>query len=199
MHIKTIVSEEMQQNCYIVEKDGIGLLIDPGMDTFKILKEAEGIKIKYILLTHCHFDHIYSLNEIRDSKMVVGSEKCSRNILDTKISLSGDRRLSDKPCDIIMSDGEKRSFDRIYVKCIYTPGHTDGSVCYLIENNLFSGDTLFSGSVGRCDLPTGNIKDLENSVRKKLYKLPDSVTVYPGHGWSTSIGFEKKNNGYFTE
>lgn len=199
MHIKTIVSEEMQQNCYLVEKDDKGILIDPGTDTFKILKETEGTKINYILLTHCHFDHIYSLKELWGSKKVVGSLKCSGNIMNPEVSLSGSTRLSDKPCDIVMSDGEEKNFDGIDVKCIYTPGHTDGSVCYLIGNNLFSGDTLFSGSVGRCDLPTGNIKDLENSVRKKLYRLPDSVTVYPGHGGTTSIGFEKKNNGYFTE
>ena len=86
----------------------------------------------------------------------------------------------------------------IDIKCIYTPGHTDCSVCFLAENSLFSGDTLFFESVGRWDFETGNFQELENSVRNKLYSLPDDTKVYPGHGRQTSIGYEKKN-GFFKE
>ena len=98
-----------------------------------------------------------------------------------------------------MTDGEERDFDGISVKCIYTPGHTDGSVCYLIENNLFSGDTLFKRSIGRCDLPTGNMDILEDSIKNIIYKMDENIVVYPGHGEETTIGYEKKNNLYITE
>ena len=98
-----------------------------------------------------------------------------------------------------MEDGEKMNFDGINVKCIHTPGHTNGSCCFLIENNLFSGDTLFNGSIGRCDLPTGDFKEIENSIRNKIYKLESDVLVHPGHGTVTKIGLEKKFNAFFTE
>ncbi len=199
MDIKVIVSERMDQNCYLITKGVKGILIDPGIDTLKILKETEGIEINYILLTHCHFDHSFSVNDLRGSKKVVGSKECSSNILNKKIALSTAVSLVTRPLDIIMEDKEERDFDGIKVKCIYTPGHTSGSVCYLIEDNLFSGDTLFERSVGRCDLATGNFDVLENSVKNKIYTLDENIVVYPGHGNRTTIGFEKKYNAYITE
>ncbi len=199
MEIKTIVTEKMDQNCYLIKKGVKGILIDPGIDTLKILKETEGIEIKYILLTHCHFDHSFSVNDLRGGKMVVASKECGSNILSQKIALSTAVSLVTAPIDIIMEDGEEKDFDGINVKCIKTPGHTSGSVCYMIENNLFSGDTLFRRSVGRCDLPTGNYDELEKSIKDKIYKLDENVIVFPGHGEKTTIGFEKKYNAYVTE
>ncbi len=199
MKIKTIVSYEMDQNCYLITENGVGILIDPGLDTFKIIKETEDITINYILLTHCHFDHLYSLNEIRGEKRVIGTKNCSFNMIRPEISLAGSDALPKASCDIEMEDGEEMDFDGIKVKCIHTPGHTNGSCCYLIENNLFSGDTLFMQSIGRCDLPTGNFKEIEKSIRNKIYSLDDETTVYPGHGPKTTVLYEKKNNGYFTE
>ena len=185
----------MDQNCYLIKNGNIGILIDPGIDTEKILKETEDIDINYILLTHCHFDNVYSCNYME--KNIVGSENCSENLKNSSIVLG---EISVKNgCDIILKDGEERDFDGIKVKCIYTPGHTNGCVCYLIENNLFSGDTLFKRSIGRCDLPTGNMEEIENSIRNIIYKLDENITVYPGHGDETTIGYEKKNNLYFTE
>lgn len=195
MEIKKIVTREMDQNCYLIKNGRYGILIDPGIDKEKILKETEDIEINYILLTHCHFDHVYSCNYME--KIIAGSEKCSNNLKNPDIVLGG--IFVENGCDIILKDGEERDFDGIKVKCIYTPGHTNGCVCYLIENNLFSGDTLFKGSIGRCDLPTGNIDILENSIRNIIYKLDDGITVYSGHGEETTIGYEKKYNLYFTE
>lgn len=199
MEIKTIVTEKMDQNCYLIKEGVKGILIDPGIDTLKILKETEGLEINYILLTHCHFDHSFSVNDLRGSKMVAGTKECNSNILNQKIALSTSVSLVTSPLDIIIKDGEERDFDGIKVKCIHTPGHTSGSVCYLIGDNLFSGDTLFKMSVGRCDLPTGDFRELENSVKNKLYTLDEKITVYPGHGGKTTIGFEKKYNAYITE
>lgn len=199
MEIKSIVTDRMDQNCYLVKKGVKGILIDPGIDTLKILKETEGTEINYILLTHCHFDHSFSVNDLRGGKMVVGSKKCSDNIMSQKIALSTAVSLVTAPLNIIMEDGEEREFDGIKVKCIHTPGHTSGSVCYQVENNLFSGDTLFKRSVGRCDLPTGDWDILEKSVKNKIYTLDENINVFPGHGEKTTIGFEKKYNAYITE
>lgn len=199
MEIKKIVSAEMDQNCYLIEENGFGILIDPGLDTEKIMKETENVVINYILLSHCHFDHLYSLNKIRGEKKVVGTKNCSLNMIRPDISLCGIESLPEASCDIEMEDGEEMNFDGINVKCIHTPGHTNGSCCFLIENNLFSGDTLFNGSIGRCDLPTGDFKEIENSIRNKIYKIQSDVLVHPGHGTVTKIGLEKKFNAFFTE
>ncbi len=199
MEIKKIVSLDMDQNCYLIEENGFGILIDPGLDSEKILKETENVKVNYILLTHCHFDHLYSLNKIKGSKKVVGTKNCSLNMIRPEISLCGVESLPKASCDIEMEDCEEIDFDGINVKCIKTPGHTNGSCCYLIEDKLFSGDTLFCRNIGRCDLPTGDYQEIENSIRNKLYKLDDEIVVYPGHGVETKIGFEKKFNAFFTE
>jgi len=199
MEIKTIVSYEMDQNCYLITENGSGILIDPGLDTIKILKETEDISINYILLTHCHFDHLYSLNEIRGKKRVVGTKNCSNNMTRPEISLAGAGVLPKTSCDIEMEDGEEMNFDGIKVKCIHTPGHTNGSCCYLIDGKLFSGDTIFFRSVGRCDLPTGDFKELENSIRNKIYSFSDETLIYPGHGIETTVEYEKKLNEFVAE
>ncbi len=199
MEIKTIVTQEMDQNCYLITEGVKGILIDPGIDTLKILKESEDFEINYILLTHCHFDHTHSLNKIRKGKICVCSKNCSKNIMSQKVSISSPEAVLKTPCEIILEDGEERDFDGIKVKCIYTPGHTNGSVCYLVENYLFTGDTLFYRSIGRTDLPTGNFNEIESSIKEKIYTLGDATLVYPGHGPATTVGFERKNNGYITE
>ena len=199
MEIKKIVSYEMDQNCYLISENSFGILIDPGFSTEKILSEIKDVKVNYILLTHCHIDHLYSLNKIRSSKMVVGTKNCSLNMIRDEISLCGIDCLPDASCDIEMEDGQVLNFDGICVKCIHTPGHTNCSCCYLIENNLFSGDTLFRTNIGRCDLPTGDYLVIEKSIRKKLYCLDDEIKVFAGHGQETTIGFEKKFNAFFTE
>lgn len=198
MEIKIIKSFGLEQNCYLLINKNEGILIDPGEDTFSILKSIENIDVKYILLTHCHFDHVYSLSEIRGSKLVLGSKFLQKNIANSKIVLSNLGDNFNAKIDDVFLDGEEKIFCGIKIKCIYTPGHTDCSCCYLAENSLFSGDTLFFGSIGRCDFPTGDYSELENSIRNKLYKLPDDTVVYPGHGEKTTIGQEKKY-GYFKE
>lgn len=197
MKIITIVSEEMDQNSYLLVNGRDAVLIDCGLDTFKILKETQGYNLKYILLTHCHYDHTYSLNELKGQKTVLGSKKLIKNITDQKITFLPSCENLEGKIDGFFNDGEVKNLCGIDIKCIYTEGHTDCSVCYLAEKCLFSGDTLFFGSVGRWDLETGDFEKLKNSV-KKLYNLPDDTVVYPGHGRTTTIGHEQKN-GYFKE
>ena len=198
MEIKRIVSRGTEENCYLLINGTDAVLIDPGEDTFKILAECEGYNVKYILLTHCHYDHIYSLSEIKGHKTALGSFNLMRNIMCPKITLLSSCENLEGKLDGFFKDGEEKDLCGIKVKCIYTPGHTDCSCCYLAEGCLFSGDTLFLGSVGRWDLETGNFLELEKSVRALLYSLPEETVVYPGHGDKTSIGFEKKN-GFFKD
>lgn len=196
MEIKTIVTEQMGQNCYLLTKNGKGILIDPGMDTFKILRETQNIEVTHILLTHCHYDHLWSLNELRKGKIAVCSKKCAENMLSLKKTLCPLETLPKASAEKIITDGENININGIEIKGIYTPGHTDGSMCFLADGNLFSGDTIFYENIGRWDLPTGNYEELKASVTK-LYMLADDTAVYPGHGPATSVGHEKKY-GYFT-
>lgn len=198
MEIKVIKSLEMDENCYLLINGRDAVLIDPGEDTFKILKEIQNYNVKYILLTHCHFDHIYSLSELKGQKIVLGSFNLLKNIIDPKITFLPSCENLDGKIDEFFKDGEEKNLCGIDIKCIYTPGHTDCSVCFLAEGCLFSGDTLFFGSVGRWDFKTGDFLELEKSVRNKLYLLTDDTKVYPGHGGKTTIGYEKKN-GFFKE
>lgn len=191
MEIKKIVSESMGQNCYLIKNGGKGILIDPGEDTAKIMSESESVDVSCILLTHCHYDHVWSLNDL--GKRVMCSEKCAENMTKPEITLCPAEILPRKKGEIIREESFK--VDEIEITPIYTPGHTDGSMCFLIDGNLFSGDTLFCGSVGRWDLPTGDFASLSRSI-KKLYTLPPKTAVYPGHGSSTTIEDEMKY-GYF--
>lgn len=203
MRIKKLSSLITDENTYIVydENTKNGLVIDPGYSTDGILKSANenNIKINYIFITHCHYDHIEFMEELRQKTgaPLVSGDKASINITDPAInhSYSGlGYDISAKKSDIILDDGEKFDADGIIVKCVYTPGHTNCSVCYIIKNHIFSGDTLFLRSIGRSDLPTGNAEELEKSIKEKLYAFDDNMIVNPGHGDNTSIGYEKKFN-----
>lgn len=206
MKIKTVNNYYTDENTYIVydENTKNGFVIDPGYKCDGILKSAEddGIKIKYIFITHCHYDHISDLEPLREKTgaLLVSGDKASINITDPDInlSLSGlGYALSAKKSDIVLGDGEEFKIDGINVKCIYTPGHTNCGVCYLVDNKkLFTGDTLFLRSIGRSDLPTGNQDTLVNSIKTKIYALDDEIEVFPGHGESSSVGYEKKFNLY---
>lgn len=204
MKIKTLNNYLNDENTYIVydENTKNGLVIDPGYNCEGILKSAsdDSINIKYILITHCHYDHISDLEELREKTgaKLVSSKNGSVNIGIPEINhsvLGLGYALSAKKSDIILEDNEELNLDGLNIKCIYTPGHTNCGVSYLINNKkLFAGDTLFLRSIGRSDLPTGDGEQLISSIKNKLYKLDDETDVFCGHGNVTSIGYEKKFN-----
>ena len=190
-------------NTYLVydESTRNGVIIDPGctMDKIEKLIDDNNVHVKYIFLTHCHYDHIKSVNTLKEKTgaQLVTGDNCSINIKNININLSLyglGYEISDIDADKILKDNEKLIFDNIEIKCIYTPGHTDCSVCFIIENEIFSGDTLFLRSCGRWDLPTGDFSTIEKSIKERLYSMPDDMNVHPGHGASTTIGYEKKYN-----
>ena len=206
MQIKIFNNYHNDENTYLLYKNGTGVVIDPGNSETDIISFANenGIDIKYIMLTHCHYDHIEFLEPLRKktgAKLISG-DNCAANVVNPRMNLSifglGYELSPQKP-EIILSDGEVFNADGMEFKCIYTPGHTNCSVCYIIENRIFAGDTLFLRSCGRWDLPTGDENTIVKSIREKLYTLDDTMAVYPGHGRETTIGYEKQFNMFVSE
>lgn len=192
-----------QTNCYFVYEEGKSevLFFDPadrGDYIYEGLK-AKGFSVAAILLTHGHFDHIWGgerLHELSGAKVYAcESEKELCMNVSMNISAAAGRECSIEP-DVLLKDGEQVTIAGITFKVIATPGHTGGSCCYYFEKDkvLISGDTLFQESVGRTDFPTGSMSTLVRSIKEKLMVLPEDVNVYPGHGDSTTIGYEKVNN-----
>lgn len=201
IHVEKIISFNFDQNCYLVyDENKNGFLVDPGFDTLKILKKIEELNVNagYILLTHCHYDHIFSVSELRGHKKLVCGEKCSENIGSLGMNLSAGigSPFTVAPADIIVSDESEFIIGDMKIRCIASPGHTDCGFCYMVEDMLFSGDTLFLRNVGRWDLPSGDENTLKKSIREKLFSLPDNTRVLCGHGGDTTIGYEKKYNFY---
>ena len=204
MQIQEITGGMLPTNCFIVtdEETGISAVIDPGFisdELFDRIKELK--KVDAILLTHGHFDHIWGANELRrlSGAPIYAYEE------EKKVCENAAMNVSDqagRPETVIpdhyVKDGELLEFAGMRFRLIATPGHTAGSCCYYMEEEkiLFSGDTLFEGSVGRTDFPTGSMSSLVRSIKDKLLVLPEDVTVYPGHGEKTTIGDEKKYNPY---
>jgi len=176
------------------------VLIDCTQDSPEIedvLKEY-GAQLKYILLTHGHFDHIMGVNDFRskhDCKVYVHED--DKILMDTIKEFSRDFGLPHseiQKVDGYLKENDVIKFGGHEIKVIHTPGHTKGGVCYLVEDELFSGDTLFYESIGRTDLPGGSFDQLKSNIKEKLFTLDDNIKVYPGHGWTSTIGHEKINN-----
>lgn len=192
-------------NCYLVKNDGTGegFIVDPGYDDGKTEAGVAELDMKpvAVLLTHGHFDHIMAVDRMRELyggiPVYIGENEL--DIIenpDLNCSTSIMRRARSTHADVTVGDGEVLNIAGFTIKAMHTPGHTQGGMCYYIESEgtLFSGDTLFNGSVGRTDFPTGNAKTLIESVKTKLMVLPDETKVYPGHGDATTIAAEKTGN-----
>lgn len=198
MEIKILNDLYSDENTYFLIENGKAIVIDPGSSLEKTVKFAEGIDIEYIFLTHSHYDHITCVNELREkyNAKICCTKECAENIKNPNVSLTlmGLGKKLVLEADIILD--ENFDFYGNIIKVLKTPGHTSCSTVFLMGENLFSGDTIFYQNVGRWDLPTGDGETLGNSIREKIYTLPENVKIYPGHGKSTSVGYEKKYNMY---
>ena len=207
LKIGRIVMGMCQTNCYFVYPEGKSevILFDPadrGDYIYHSLKD-KGFTGAAILLTHGHFDHIWGLEELKElsGAKVYAYEEEKEVCENASVNVS---KGAGRPCEITadeyVKDGATISVAGMNCQLIATPGHTKGSCCYYFEEEgiLISGDTLFQESVGRTDLPTGSMSALVRSVKEKLMVLPADVKVYPGHGESTTIGYEKEYNPFLS-
>ncbi len=194
----------MVTNCYITanKETKNAILFDAPDDAEKILNYIKNkeLNLKYVFLTHAHFDHICALDTIlkeTDAKLALHEDEV-KYLNDASLNLaeSAGIVIPEIKENITFKDGDEFDFEGMPIKVIHTPGHTEGSVCYLFKDTLVSGDTLFKQSIGRSDFPLGNLNDEIKSIKEKLMLLSDDTSVYPGHGFSTSIGRERKENPY---
>lgn len=205
MQIKCFDTGPIQTNTFIVSKGNEALIVDPAALTRAMADyiEKNSLAVKYILLTHGHFDHLLGVNEVKEkynAKVIIGINEAEMvNDASKNGSAKWTIPLGEIKIDKYVSEGDEIKLSDSTFKVIETPGHSKGGVSYYSgeENVLFSGDTLFAGSIGRTDLYGGNMEEIRNSIVNKLYRLPDNTIVYPGHSLMTSIGEEKINNGYF--
>ncbi len=200
MIVEKIEVGKLATNCYLAGSPEALIVIDPGDEAERILAyvSEKGYKVKYVVLTHCHYDHIGAAAAILNAtgaKLILG-EKEKENYQNRRVSLCGYFSATPelKEPDRLVCEGDTITSGEYTFTVLETPGHTSGSMSLLCEDKLFSGDTLFYLSVGRADFPTGDMDVLVSSIREKLFTLPDSATVYPGHGEVTNIGFEKLHN-----
>lgn len=198
----------IQTNCYFLyhEETRECLVFDPGYEAEKIIGHIKKNQLKPvgILLTHGHFDHITAAEKVRkELKAKIYAAQAEQELLaDSMLNASAQFGSPvSLQADEWFQDGQEISILGQTMRCILTPGHTSGGMCYYFPKAgiLFSGDTLFQESVGRTDFPTGSGHQLIRSVREKLFCLPEAVKVYPGHGMATSIQNEKMFNPYAVE
>ncbi|MBI3600866.1 MAG: MBL fold metallo-hydrolase [Nitrospinae bacterium] len=203
MIFETIVVGALDVNCYIVgcESHGSAAVIDPGDNSKTILDfiKSKGFKITYIINTHAHADHVGANGKIKESSdapLLIHKGDSDFLTSEANREMAAFYGVSPSPkADRLLSDGDIIEIcPDVSFRVIHTPGHSPGGICLLYNGFLFTGDTLFAGSVGRSDLPGGSHSDLISSIKTRLMVLDDKVKVFPGHGPSSTIGEEKEYN-----
>lgn len=199
MYLKRLATGMLLSNCFILGDDGEGAVIDPGVEYGEVVQnlEAQKLSLKYIILTHAHIDHIFQMEELRSAcggKVVIHEDDAPLlgNAMLNGAALFGFNKVFGE-ADLCVKGGDSLELGGIRLEILHTPGHTPGSMCVKAEDCLFTGDTLFRLGVGRTDLGAGDHDRLMNSL-KELMKLDDSLKVYPGHGSTTDIAYERNNN-----
>ncbi len=187
MKIEKIVVGLYQENCYLIIKDNKCIIVDPGDESEKIISKIEKLKLNVlcIIITHAHFDHVGALNDVLDKYKVpiyyrnINNEIKYNNLIDV--------------------NEEKYIVDDFKFEVIFTPGHRNDCITYYFyeENIMFTGDFLFKGTIGRTDLEYASVSDIKKSLNK-IKKYNNEITIYPGHGPSSNLKYEKENNVYLT-
>lgn len=204
MIIKTFIEPPIDNNNYLLidETTKEAALVDCSSVDDRIQNELEkqGVTLKYILLTHGHFDHIAGIRPNLRSGEVLPKIVMHKADLDwlkkanQYLPMFGMPEITIPTIDIFVEDGSIIELGSLKIKVLHTPGHTQGGVCYLVDNCLFSGDTIFKEAVGRCDLEGGDFNQIVESIETKIFTLPPETEIYPGHGRTTTVEWEKLHN-----
>lgn len=208
MQIQGFPLGAFQTNCYVITDAGTrtAIVIDPGYQPDIVLDAIEGYSVTHILLTHAHLDHIGGLAQLKQHTGAPVSIHRNEQDWLTDPMLNGSGRwpqaggyITGPAADRFVADGDRIFFAGTEILVRHVPGHSPGSVAYILNDQVFAGDTLFYGSIGRTDLPGGGTATLLRSIRTKLFTLPDHTVVYPGHGQETSIEREKQLNPFLRD
>lgn len=210
MRIERTVTGPLQVNCWVIADAGNAVVIDPGGDVPAVLGAVGTDTVSAIVLTHAHFDHLGGVRELAEATgapVLVHEADAHRITSDdaagTGGALFGFPAMTSPPADRTLVHGDVIDVGRTRLSVVHTPGHTAGSICLLLEDpdtgfvHLFSGDTLFAGSVGRTDLPGGDARALARSIATRLAVLPPATRVHPGHGPDTTIEREARINPFW--
>jgi hydroxyacylglutathione hydrolase len=203
MKIEKLVVGDYDANCYIVfeECSKMAVIIDPGGDSYKIISllKDKALDLKYILLTHGHFDHTGAvLDVINNFNVPIYISKEDYEMMKSNKPVFGiiNKEIIDN--FKFIKDKDKLAFGDFIIECIATPGHTPGGMCFMLNNFIFTGDTLFQSSIGSTDFPSGDYNKLISSIKLKLFSLDKNLIVYPGHMGSTTIDNEINNNPFLS-
>jgi len=205
--IKTLAVGPIMANCFILgcEETLEAAVIDPGDEADRILLALaeSNLTTKLIINTHGHFDHVGAnkrLNEVTGAPILIHplDRPMLSQLADSAAAWGMAADNSPAP-DRELQDGDEVTFGRITLKVLHTPGHTPGGISLYTDSEVFVGDTLFAGSIGRTDFPGGSFEILKESIQQKLFKLSDDLKVYPGHNQATTIGVEKRTNPFVGE
>ncbi len=202
-----LVVGPLQVNCFIIadEKTKDAVVIDPGDDAQEILKiiRDKGLKVRYIVNTHGHFDHVganKAVKEATGAELLIHEGDAHVMASAPKHSLAfGMNPVSSPPADRYVKHGDVITAGEVSLRVLHTPGHSPGGICLLEEGMVFTGDALFAGSIGRTDLPGGDLMTLIQSIKTNLMTLPDDTKVFSGHGPASSIGGERMENPFLNE
>jgi hydroxyacylglutathione hydrolase len=187
--VENLIVGPLAANCYILSNGGKAVIIDPGAEPRKILKAVGGLEVAAILITHGHSDHVGAVDEVAaHTGAAFMAPAGDFRLLEGRVKTRPDRPLN---------DGDQLDFGNYALAVMATPGHTPGSSCFFSPGVIFSGDTLFAGGVGRTDLPGGSAEALFDSIRERIFELPEDTVVRPGHGEQTTVGREKRANPFF--
>jgi hydroxyacylglutathione hydrolase len=198
MQIHTVITTALETNTYIVSNGSKAVVIDPGGEYDKIMREITrlNVTVEAVLLTHGHFDHSNAAAFFQNDGAQVF---CHAADLDKLTSYRGlaffaGEKHNTLTADVALLGGEELKLIGLNIKVVHTPGHSKGSVCYIIGNDIFCGDTVFYGTYGRTDFYDGSFSEIKNSILNKLFNLKGDYKLYTGHGPSTTLDFERAHN-----